>query len=261
MKNLKKLIIYEIFNDKYYYKFDNEIIIKIQAGSNRITKEFDFFYLRDNQFNNISSKNENFSELTAVYSIYKNYLKNSEYIGFYHYRRFLVCDTVFLLYLYKIIKFISNNIFRKIVKNRINNSVTKLNKNCELYDIILPKKIKIPMTLKEHYAKYHYIEHLEKLLDILREDYPEIYKYSEEVLEMKNGYFFNIFLMKRYLFKEYSNILFDILFKLEKKIDIPEDRYQKRVFGFIAERFFNIFIVYKKSNYNLKYKEYNFIYI
>ena len=261
MKTLKQLIIYEIFNDKYYYEFDNEIIIKIQAGSSNISEKFNFFYLRDNQLDNISSKNENFSELTAIYSIYKNYLKNSEYIGFCHYRRFLICDIRFSLYLYKIIKFISNDIFKNIMKKKIENSIIKLNKECASYDLILPRKIKIPMTLKEHYEKYHYIEHLEKLLDILKENYPEIHRYSKETLEMKNGYFFNIFIMKNDLFKEYSNILFDVLFKLEEKINIPEDKYQKRVFGFIAERFFNIFINYKKSSYDLKYKEYNFIYI
>ncbi|MCF0155724.1 MAG: DUF4422 domain-containing protein, partial [Veillonella sp.] len=39
---------------------------------------------------------------------------------------------------------------------------------------------------------------------------------------------------------------FTILFELEKRIQIPDDPYQARIFGFLAERMFNIFIMHKQ---------------
>lgn len=44
--------------------------------------------------------------------------------------------------------------------------------------------------------------------------------------------------------------MFDVLFKLEQQIDISDyDAYQSRVFGFISERLFNVWLV--KNNISL----------
>ena len=46
---------------------------------------------------------------------------------------------------------------------------------------------------------------------------------------------------KRTFVERYCEWLFDILFEVEKRIDISNySVYQKRVFGFLAERMFNI---------------------
>ena len=48
-------------------------------------------YLRDDQGENISHKNPSYAELTAQYWAWKNFdaLGNPDYIGFFHYRRYL----------------------------------------------------------------------------------------------------------------------------------------------------------------------------
>ncbi|ASQ48104.1 hypothetical protein BCB68_03470 [Leptotrichia sp. oral taxon 498] len=46
-----------------------------------------------------------------------------------------------------------------------------------------------------------------------------------------------------------------MLFKLEKKIKIPLDTYQKRVFGFLSERMMLPFIEYLKDKKNVRVKE------
>lgn len=52
-----------------------------------------------------------------------------------------------------------------------------------------------------------------------------------------------MFVMKRSLFDEYCTWLFDILFELEKRTDMTGyDTYEARLFGFMAERLFNVWL-------------------
>lgn len=62
----------------------------------------------------------------------------------------------------------------------------------------------------------------------------------------------NMFVMKKTLFDEYCSWMFNILFKLEKRIDISGyNQYEARVFGFISERLFNVWL----EKQQLKVKE------
>ena len=53
--------------------------------------------------------------------------------------------------------------------------------------------------------------------------------------------------MKKSLTDKYSPMLFDILNDVEKRIILPTDSYQARVFGFLAERLFSAFVLYCES--------------
>ena len=58
--------------------------------------------------------------------------------------------------------------------------------------------------------------------------------------------------MEKVLFDEYCSWLFSILFELEKRIDITNyNQYEARVFGFISERLFNVWL----EKQQLKVKE------
>ena len=56
--------------------------------------------------------------------------------------------------------------------------------------------------------------------------------------------------MKRPLFDDYCTWLFDILFELEKRLDISSySAYDARVFGFVAERLLDVYVDTKKVKY------------
>jgi hypothetical protein len=52
-----------------------------------------------------------------------------------------------------------------------------------------------------------------------------------------------MFIFRRDIFQDYCTCLFPTLFEMEKRIDLSGyDPYQRRIFGFLAERFMAIFI-------------------
>lgn len=111
----------------------------------------------------------------------------------------------------------------------------------------------------DHYKRgqYHHEKDYLEALKILKEKYPEYYPFALKVNNSTNGYFTNIFVVRREIFDQYCSWVFDILFELEKRIDISNYSVQeKRVFGYISEWLLNIFIEkIKQKHKNLKIKE------
>ena len=67
-----------------------------------------------------------------------------------------------------------------------------------------------------------------------------------------------MFIMKRELADKYCTWLFDILFELEKRLDISNyDDNDKRVFGFVSERLLDVWL---DAN-EIKYKDIPYMYL
>ena len=78
---------------------------------------------------------------------------------------------------------------------------------------------------------------------------PEYLESFDAVMKGRKLHLYNMFVMSSEKASEYCHWLFSILFELEQRIDITQyDNYQKRVFGFIAERLFNVWILYNQLN-------------
>ena len=269
---LKKKGIIGVAFHKKYFSYEDDIITPIYVGA-KINKE-NLKYLKDSTGDNISEKNENFCELTGIYWIWKNV--DADFYGMMHYRRYLSFEYrleykikriiyVFsrLFYLNSIInmldmkelfqiKICEEEIIRKEIMKVSKNIINKIQK----YDIFLPKKEIFNKSVYEQYKNVHIVEHLDKLLEIIASEYPEIYPYYERKIKKGNKiYPLNMFIMKKKYFFEYSEFIFDVLFKLEKKIKIPLDTYQKRVFGFLSERMMLPFVEYLKDKKNVRVKE------
>ena len=224
MKDIKVIIAthkkYEMPKDKMY--------MPLHVGAEG--KE-DLGYTKDNTNYNISLKNPYFCELTGLYWIWKN--SKADYVGLVHYRR----------YFYK-------SSFTNINKILNRDDIIKiLNSN----DIILSQRgYTWGSSVKGQYEKKHINEDLDKCEKILKSKYPDYSMYYDKVFNGDYYCPFNMIICKKELFNNYCEWLFDILFELEKEIDLSNrEVYNARVYGFLSERLLNVWVLKN----NLKVKE------
>ena len=215
---------------KKYDMPSEDIYLPIHVG--REGKE-DLGYQGDNQGENISLKNSNYCELTGLYWAWKNL--QCDVIGLSHYRRYFTDKSKFEVAKNK------NNKMDLILNKQ---DIEKILKNA---DIIVPKKRNYYIeTIYSHYKNAHHIKDLDETRNIIEELYPEYLENFDRVMNGKTIHLYNMFVMKKELFDEYCEWLFNILFELEKRVDISDyDAYQSRIFEFIRERLFNVWILQK----------------
>lgn len=233
---------------------ENELIKPIQVGVALSGKKLDGMAYYDNEGINISDKNRSYCELTAVYWAWKNL--EADYYGLFHYRRYFSFspkqdeDPV------------PGRTYADVeaALNEAGFDTKVMRETIEEYDLIIPRKedMKKIMGSKSIYAQYkeeHYIEDLEYCLAYVKKNYPQIAPFTE-ALHVSDGYFCNMFIMKKPLFNKYCAFIFDVLANFEGDNDISEyDVKQYRVTGFLAERLTNIYIQYLQSLNKYKIKE------
>lgn len=203
-------------NEKKYAKGR----IPLGVGSNKNIINVNIY---DNTGDNIADKNKHYCELTALYWIWKN--TDDQIVGLEHYRRFL-CKERFFYY-------------RPVTKTEIKNLLNK-------YDIILPRFETLDEGVYSNYAKSHYQSDMDTCGEVIKEKYPEYVDDYEKVMASKRGCFANVFIAKKELADEYCEWIFNILFEVEKRINyLDRDAYQQRVFGFLSERLFNVWLLHK----------------
>lgn len=182
----------------------------------------------DNVGKNISAKNRSFCELTGLYWMCNN--TDDEILGLVHYRRFFMDKGQIL-------------------------DKTELNKILKKYDLILP--VRDPLIFLGYNADQFFGLAHDPLIwtlcrDVISEIYPKYIVDFDWFSKQTTGYSYNMFIGKSNIVKEYSAWLFNILFELEKKVDLSKyNSYNQRMLGFVSERLFNVWVHNKK----LKIKE------
>lgn len=195
----------------------------------------------DDTGDNISEKNNSFCELTALYWAWKNL--DADYIGLCHYRRF----------------FAGKHIGEKIGRILTGSEAAALTGKA---DVLVP--CPRHYFIETNYSQFIHA-HPARSLDLTRElicstDTPDgrFTAAFDRVMGRTWGHRFNMLIMRRDILNEYCGWLFDILFRLEARLDISDfDAYNARVYGFIAERLLDVWL---EAN-NVSYREIPYVFL
>ena len=225
-----------IATHKQYWMPDDPMYLPIHVGA--AGKE-SIGYQRDDEGDNISAKNPNYCELTGLYWAWKN-LK-ADYIGLAHYRRHYSNGKLF------------GDKKEKVISSK------EMEKKLNGTDILLPKPRNYWIeTNYSQYAHAHHAIDLDTTREILQEKYPQYIAAWDSSMKKTTGHRFNMFVMKKELFNQYCEWLFNILFELENRLDISTyNKNDSRVFGFVSERLLDVWL---ETNH-LQYKDTGYVFM
>ena len=177
---------------------------------------------RDDSGDHISPRNPAYSELTVQYWLWKNV--PADVCGLCHYRRFFTCRQV------------GRSLRDALTMPQLERILTRA-------DVIVPRpRLYLLETNFSHYAHAHHAEDLRLTREALAETAPAYLPAFDRVMKRRWGRRFNMCIMRRPLFDQYSAWLFGILFTLEKKRGVPADR----VYGYIAERLMDVWLEHER---------------
>lgn len=178
--------------------------------------------LRDNELDNISEKNGNYSELTGLYWIWKNYVQAGKsekgYVGLAHYRRFLEFSD---------------------------NDLTKLRNND--IDVVLPYPMPYEPNIEAHHLRYLSNSEWNAVLQALDELKPEYSKAYKEILKQNYFYNYNVILAKSDVLDDYCSWLFPLLFRIEEINDPNGEKQPNRYIGYVGETLETLYFMHNKD--------------
>ena len=171
----------------------------------------------------ISQKNVNYSELTALYWMWKNKLEKTadsdvKYYGLAHYRRMLD---------------VSEEDVARLMENDV--------------DAVLPYPMPYEPNIHAHHERYLKEVDWNALLQALEELQPEYAKVFTEILEQEYMFNYNIVLAKKEVLRDYCRWLFPILERTEE-LSVPKgceraDRY----IGYMGETLTTLYFMANKE--------------
>lgn len=184
--------------------------------------------LTDDTGENISNRNSQFCELTAIYWIWKN--ANQDIVGLEHYRRhFLLQDDW----------------YQKMRDNHI--------------DVILPTPLYVAPSLARNYKDRHEASDWEFMMDYLKRIYPKDYRQAVSFFDTNLYSPCNMFIMNKDVLDELCTWLFPILLACAEHGGERDDSYQNRYPGFLAERLMTFYFEKNRERYKVVYADKNFL--
>ena len=209
---------------KPYWMPADAVYLPVQVGAAG-KPSIDPAWQRDDEGGNISARNPEFCELTALYWAWKNLA--CDFIGLCHYRR----------YFGRRILHGDGEKRRAAIFGRAD-----YERLLAGADILLPTKRNYYIeTVYSQYAHAHRASDLDALRQLMAERCPEYLAAWEAVMRSRRLHILNMFVMRRELFDAYVAWLFDLLFALDAQL-APDDLGRARLFGFLAERLFNVWV-------------------
>ncbi len=179
-------------------------------------------YEFDDEGDNISGKNGSYCELTGLYWIWKN--RQADIVGISHYRRFFVEAGQFLTW--------------EQAEGALKES-----------DVVVAKKWWVPGSVERHFARCHNKEDLSVVRQVIQRNCPQYVKSFDKAMGKGFLFPFNMMVCPKTIFDSYCEWLFGILEECEKRLDLGGyDAYQGRIYGFLAERLWLVYLIYHKYN-------------
>ncbi|MCM1235552.1 MAG: DUF4422 domain-containing protein [Ruminococcus flavefaciens] len=184
--------------------------------------------LTDDTGENISVRNRQFCELTALYWIWRN--AGQDVVGLEHYRRHFLLQSDW---------------YRKMLENHI--------------DIILPTPLYVAPNLAQNYKDRHTASDWNFMMDYLKLIYPQDYKAAVDFFETNLYSPCNMFIMKKSALDALCAWMFPLLFACAEHGGEYSDSYQNRYPGFLAERLMTFFFEKNRKNYKIVYADKGFL--
>ena len=184
----------------------------------------DLGYQPDDQGENISSSNESWCELTALYWAWRNH--PVETIGLSHYRRY----------------------FKGSMPGPQGSSILsaeEANSILQSFDIVIGRRRNYVIeSVDSHYRHAHHGEDLTILKSVIADRSPQMMPAYEAVFKGRSLSLYNMFVTRWHTFDSYASWLFPILQETTVRIDAMDTRttYQRRTIGYLAERLLNVWI-------------------
>ena len=196
---------------KAYPMPDDAAYLPVQAGA-ALHDRLD--YAGDDSGDNISARNGQYCELTALYWAWKNLPGDA--VGLCHYRRY----------------------FKEPGQKRPASAET-LERLLEEAPVLLPKKRDYFIeTGESQFVHAHGQAPLDALRSVLRERQPKYLPAFDASMARTKGHRFNMLVMRREQLDAYCDWLFGILFETEKRMTSSAPR----MMGFLAERLLDAWI-------------------
>ena len=182
----------------------------------------------DCQGDNISWKNGNYSELTALYWVWKNRLLQAsgkeryEYYGLAHYRRVLELTEEDEL---------------RLEDNGV--------------DVILPYPMPYEPDIEAHHGRYLKEQDWDAVRHAVSELYPEYGAFFPGVLKQRYLYNYNIILARKNVLADYCSWLFPVLERLEEN-SVPRGRDRAdRYVGYAGETLATLYFMYNRDRLHI----------
>lgn len=203
------------------YEMDDKECV-IQVGAALTDQRFSEKGITDYTGENISERNKQFCELTALYWIWKN--AKEDLLGLVHYRRHFILPSHWMEWMDE-----------------------------QEVDVILPIPLYVAPNLEGNYKSRHTAGDWEFMMKYLSEYYP--YDYEHAKMFFKTGLYSpcNMFIMRRDVLNDLCSWLFPILDAVVEHSGQREDVYQNRYPGFLAERLITFFFDRHREQYKVAY--------
>lgn len=203
----KKMEIYVCTHKEFSPKVKDSRLTPLMVGA--ALREADFGYQRDDEGDNISTKNPNYCELTGLYWIWKN--SREDTVGLCHYRRYF-------------------------------DPRVDYEKELKTHDVILPEPLYPIVPLRVQYCCFHVREDYMALCEAVGKVSPDYITAFDKVFDGNVFTPFNMFIGRRKFVDAYCSWLFSVLSEAEKSVKLSGYAYQQRVFGYMGERLMQVYV-------------------